>query len=521
MSKAKKLIIAAVILAILIAAVIIVPQLQKGNAPAEESSQEESSSYTPTAEDFFDRQVTEIDSIQVKNSEIEYTLKQIQKEVTGENGQKTTEQVWKLVGHEDWDIVTSATNSLATIGTTLKKVDTVNDTKNGVLANYGLASPTATVTVYYTDGSQVTVDIGDLTPDGIYRYAVLSDRDGVYTVYKSTLNYAEYDYTSLRSSDIKQVNVNDTLYYLLLEKKGERPIEIQRKEEGEEHEGVFDMSEYNILKPYTTNNAVVTGSLKEMFEKYEKFSIQKLIEADAADLAKYGLADDDFEYHIKITTQYVESTTKAEDGTSVPHYGYDTADYYFGKKAEEDEECVYFRQGGESDVYTVKAAILDQYDFEPLNYVQKLIFIFEIDKLESFELIGKSTYDGEEKHFTGTFLRQDKSEGSMDEFSRLIVLESYYMNGVLVDETLFKNVYQSMIGLMFDYEMEDPGELDPSTRIQMRYTTLDGTVYETEYYQLNEFFYVTKWGDTWMTINAKQVNELWEKVAEMEESLKQ
>ena len=520
MSKAKKLIVAAIILVLLIAAVIIVPKLQGNNAPAEENSQQESSSYTSTAEDFFERQVTDIDRIQVKNSTLEYVLKQIQKETTDSNGQKTTEQVWKLEGHENWDIVSSATNSLATLGTTLKKVDTANETKNGVLANYGLADPAVSVTVYYTDGTSVTIDIGDLTPDGIYRYAVLSDRDGVYTVYKSTLNYAEYDYTALRSTDIHQVNVNDTLYYLLLEKKGERPIEIQMKADGEEHEGVFDMSEYNLLKPYTTNNAVVSGDLKEKFGAYEKISIQKLIEADAADLAKYGLADDDFEYHVKITTQYVESTTKADDGTSIPNYGYDTVDYYFGKEAAEEEGCIYFRQGGESDVYTVNAATVDQYDFEPLNYVQKLIFIYEIDKLESFELIGKSTYDGEEKHFTGTFLRQDESEATMDEFSRLQVLESYYMNGVLVDEDLFKSVYQFMIGLMFDYESEDPGELDPSTKILMRYTTLDGVVYETEYYRLNEFFYVTKWGDTWMNVNAKQVNELWEKVAELEESMK-
>lgn len=48
---------------------------------------------------------------------------------------------------------------------------------------------------------------------------MLSDRDGVFTVYKSVATYAGYDLTNLRSITIEQINVEEELTYLLLEKK--------------------------------------------------------------------------------------------------------------------------------------------------------------------------------------------------------------------------------------------------------------------------------------------------------------
>lgn len=54
------------------------------------------------------------------------------------------------------------------------------------LAAYGLASPRATVTAEYTDGTSTTFLLGDPAPSGSRSYLKTADKTNIYTVYSST-----------------------------------------------------------------------------------------------------------------------------------------------------------------------------------------------------------------------------------------------------------------------------------------------------------------------------------------------
>lgn len=523
MSKGKKLALFAGLILILAAAVIVIAVLQSNGVlqTGEESSEE--SSFTVEDEYLLQHEKTEIASIQVRNSAAEYTLISKLTESQDSSGNQTTQQSWNLKDHEDWELTTSAVSSLASIGSALKSTSTIAEKKAEVdLANFGLDKPYAELTVTYTDGSSVVVSLGDTTPDGSYRYAMLSDRDGIYTVYKSVATYAEYDLTNLREITIEQINVEEELDYLLLEKKGSRPIEVGRWADGEKHEGIYDSSVYKFLQPYTWNASVVTGNISDMFAEYASVSVEKLIEADAADLDKYGLGENSFEHHVKVTTraEVADSNDSSSENSSAAEakktYEYHTADYYFGKSASDDGSMIYFRQGGSKDVYTVKASSLDCFNFDAFEYLQKLVFLYNIQDLDGYTVSG--TANG--KTYEASILRQNESEISSVEDSSAERLEVFYINGSLVDDSAFKKQYQRVIGVAIDYEItseEGKPAYDPKDKITLEYHFSDGTSHTVEFYRLNEFYYVTPWGDSWMACNAKQFDDMWDGFAAFEE----
>lgn len=511
MSKGKKLAVFAGVLVLLIAACLVIAVLQKnGVMPGGDSSEESSSTISTNSEYLLQRDKTEIASIDVKNEGAEYTLVSKLTQSQDSSGNEKTEQSWYLKDHEDWELTSSVINSLSSVGSALMQVSTVAENKAEVqLANYGLSKPYAEMTVHYTDGTSVTVKVGDTTPDGSYRYAVLSDHDGVYTVYKSVATYAAYDLTNLRSITIEQINVEEELTYLLLEEKDGRPIEIRTWEDGETHDEIYDTSPYKMLSPYGDWPwTVVTGNLSDYFSSYESVSIEKLVEADAADLDKYGLGDTSFEHHVKVTTR-VQDTSSENSGSDTVKYEYHTADYYFGISA--GDGLIYFRQGGSNDVYTVKESSLDCFDFEPFDYIQKIIFLYDIQKMDSYSVTGNGqTYEC-------SILRQDESEVSSTDESSAERLAVYYLNGVLKEEKAFKTQYQNVIGIMMDYEIEPGEELqyDKNDKVTITYHYTNGETEKVEFYRLNEFYYVTQWGESWMACNAQQFDTMWKGFEEL------
>ncbi len=82
-----------------------------------------------------------------------------------------------IVYEADENRVAGALGDLATLRYTRAISDTVN------LADYGLATPTMTVTFTLADGASHTLRVGDQNPTRTYRYVMADDRPEVYLVY--------------------------------------------------------------------------------------------------------------------------------------------------------------------------------------------------------------------------------------------------------------------------------------------------------------------------------------------------
>ena len=134
-------------------------------------------------------------------------------------------------------------------------------------------------------------------------------------IYKSVATYAGYDLTNLRSITIEQLTVEEELSYLFLQEKGSRPIAIELRDEDDTNEKIYDSSAFKMLQPYYWYAAVVSGNVGDMFAEYTSVSIEKLVESDAEDLDQYGLGEESFEHHVKLTTR-AEVDSDADESSS-------------------------------------------------------------------------------------------------------------------------------------------------------------------------------------------------------------
>ena len=109
-------------------------------------------------------------------------------------------------------------------------------------------------------------------------------------------------------------------------------------------------------------------------------------------------------------------------------------------------------------------------------------------------------------------LRQDEADVDSAEDSSAKRLEVYYFDDILTDEDLFKDIYQLLIGIRFDYEiLDETPAYDPNDKITIQYHPLEGKTVTVELYRLSDLYYVTQFGDTWMACNMQQIKTLWEK----------
>ena len=515
MSKGKKLLIFGIIIVLIAGATAGISILRdRGVIPDPESSEESSVHFESSSTQILDYDAEDIESIKVKNTAAAYTLVSSTATEKDSSGNSVSVQKWTMTEHPDWELSTDAVKNLVGIATGLRQVAIVAEDKSTAnLAGFGLASPVANVTITYSDGREVTLSVGDTTPDGIYRYAMLSTLNEIFTVYKSVDTYAEYTLTNLRNIVINAIHTDETLYYLFAQKKDERPIEIEYSKD--ERENIYDPSYLRFISPYTWDSAIVSGNIPENFTKYETPTISELIESEAADLAKYCLAEDNFEYHLKLTTRMevqtdssaaqTESSVKAEKT-----YEYHDVDYYFGTDA--GDGLIYFRQGDSTDVYTVDSSVLKSYSFEPFDYLQHLLYLFPINDLDSFSFTAKRTPDAAYETHKGSVLRQDEADVASTEDSSAKRLEVYYFDEILTDEDLFKDIYQLLIGIRLDYEiLDEKPAYDPNDKITIKYTSVGGKTVTVELYRLSDLYYVTPYGDTWMACNMQQIKTLWEK----------
>lgn len=162
----------------LVTAVLLLTQ------PAEEEPEEveaEDKSYLV----FGDREVTDVASVEVKNSEAEFTLSAM----TDEAGAA----YYGVEGFTDVPLDTSTTKNTVSYISALTARQLVEENADD-LEKYGLASPKAEVKVTYTDGTGFSFLVGDEAPTGSASYARRPGERDVFTV--STYQVSNFLFTA-------------------------------------------------------------------------------------------------------------------------------------------------------------------------------------------------------------------------------------------------------------------------------------------------------------------------------------
>ncbi|MBQ2509349.1 MAG: DUF4340 domain-containing protein, partial [Erysipelotrichaceae bacterium] len=307
-------------------------------------------------------------------------------------------------------------------------------------------------------------------------------------------------YLTYKAKGLRQASISGTLdtkafpCKLFMQQKGGLPIDIYYDDAYAaemQESGISLASGFRFNEPYHNDVLAVRGDLqKGYFTSLTMPEVVEVIDADCQNLDEYGLGDEP-EYHEIITTR---------TGTE-GNYTYNTTDYIFGYRYGENDEFIYFREGGSNYVFGVEASVLATRSFTPFDFVNKLMFLRSITKVDH----GTLTIDGETYSFSALRQELDEANGITEE-NRLSV---YYFNDVLADSDLFLNLYRMMISVSPAYEILEEPTYNTGDVISFTLYLTDGTQETVSYYRLSEFYYVAQIDeDHWFAVSTNSFDDI-------------
>lgn len=319
---------------------------------------------------------------------------------------------------------------------------------NNALADYGLDNPNRSVTVHLNDGSTKTILFGASAVIDNEIYVMEKESGAIYTL-------SSYQADSLLQSpenfrDLTVCTIDNTSIKAFSIKKGS--TEILRIEKSEEEKDKDDPSaqiqDYNMTYPHAVKAS--SDKVGALIEKLGAVTATEIAEENPADLSKYGLQSPAV---ITVTDSEGEHTVK------------------LGFKNGSD---VYMMSGNLPVVYSAPCDFYDiVFSAAASDYVDRFIHIFNIDTIKEIEFT-----EGGEAHKLS--IKGDTSkEGECD----------YKLDGKKLDESTFKRLYQSIIGITFTDTAEASPSGSPAATVKFRFKNKKEKTFS--YYAIDERYSYT------------------------------
>ena len=389
---------------------------------------------------------------------------------------KNTHGTYKLIrkdkalvldGYTDLTLSDTAVSGVADAATKLSATDSLGKATD--LAQFGLSTPVATMTVTYTDGSTLTLYLGNATPSESGYYVRLSDSDEVFICSSSTVSDLFEANTALVATSLitaptarsDDENGKAVLYAVdLTGKNYPQPLSLRRTTEDDPEE--YTYFSYLITKPYLrgTNDAVTTA-LSSFTSLYADSAA--VLHPTKAQLAELGFTDPLIRAKLVLA---IESTASDETSGTAASGSSDTESkthqIFYNKTnveltvgSQDKDGSYYVTVGGTDAVFLVTKSTLSaiaerQYD----NSVSTLLFLKSITDIGRIDL----TVDG--KAHTLTLAHYPDKE---DNDETLVVKEG--------DKQLstpdFRTLYSRMMGLQRYASATELPSGQPAMRLSM------------------------------------------------------
>lgn len=370
-------------------------------------------------------------------------------------------------------------------GTMASQVSTMISTKLVAkdcenLADYGLDSPALTITLTTTDGSQVTLMLGEKSTaaDGYYAYTSLSD-----TVYILTTSvYTSYDYTESQLIEIEDAPsiTADYITQLHVESKdGTTEFEAAY----DEKDAVFkDIYGWDIRKPFKETVAGDIYALSELFANYTSLSYTQCEDYTGRHDKKYGLKKPswviDVDYYEVQPDAEAEAAGEEAEEIHIPY----TYQLLVGDK-DSSGEYYYVRPSDSKRVYLMEASVVENMvQIDAMKYIYANIYIGTVYSLNEIDM----EVGGESYHMELT-----KEDVPSDEEDKSEVSFTAKINGKEVDEEAFRLAYGSAGTLSYSGVIDESVDADdtPYCTVTMHEEKRDVTIsflpYKKNSYRVN------------------------------------
>ena len=348
------------------------------------------------------------------------------------------------------------------------------------LALYGLAKPQATANVYLEDGTVKTFYLGDKTPTDSSFYIQVKGDPKVYTVSSYTGQNMLYTVSDLRDKTITPTINPQEITYVRARFRDGQSLEITAKTEAEAKDISLGLSGYLVTKPFAYPVGGSADKIDQFVQGMLGVSIDQFVDDNPVSLAKYGL-----------DKPWGEVVVRDKTGT---------LGFQFGKN--KDENSLYFKIVGKPSVYTTSTYSVEFMNTTPFDMVDKFAYIPNIVDVDRIEV----TANGVTHTFTlSRTVTKAEKEGDEDQ-----TVTTYTGDGKTMDESAFKDWYQTIIGLT----VEGVGKginVKAAPAVTTRYTLNKGSVRQVlvSYVPYNADFYgVVVNGEGQFVISKSQISKM-------------
>jgi hypothetical protein len=308
-------------------------------------SQRVKTNVTKKAEEFRDRKLTDLSTLQVNRVALKTPAGEMELQKQGENWEITRPLRARADNQKVADLISQVTAA---------RIQQFVAEAGGDLQPYGLTEPRGSITLFKQDGNEgQTLQIGGTPPEQQDQvYVRFSARNFVYTLPKKIEEVLNTKPADLRDKHLVRFDTN-VLDRITIDAQGKGKTVLARKDQG-----------WTIAS--RENQPANSAEVTRLLDTLKNEQVTRFVEDVASDLAKYGL--DRPQLQVTLSSFASENTAETAAGEKP------IATIAFGNV---EAESVFARIGEEPFVVAVRKGLLDQIFTDPTKWQELAIFKFK------------------------------------------------------------------------------------------------------------------------------------------------
>lgn len=361
------------------------------------------------------------------------------------------------------------------------------------LEQYRLDKPLVTIKATMDNDESITLSIGMKVAGEKGYYGYIDYMDGIYILdsdYGTEFLYNSIEMTELTDQPLITAT---NIYHVLVEKAEGDNFELLYDKRNDTDKTVSGLYPWVVLQPYEEGYSADGTKVTNTLPTFADIKFIQCVDYKGDDLSRYGLDNPDNKVTVKYYNQYTE---KLDEAIVDPNTGNEITEktitedhtYELLVGGQDEDGNYYVKKSDGTAVYTMEAAKIDaMLAVEPFTVMMNYVFLPYIDTINKIEM------EIEGKPYVMEIKRKTTTDDKGDEVTQ----SSYYYNGNVVEESVFKDVYQRVITASYDTKVTgDVSAEGKEPYFTVRFYMSDDYVYSTSYIPYNESFYLISEGET-------------------------
>ena len=430
---------------------------------------------------------------------------------------------YSIAGKENFEVNSDEASALITYACQLNAAQLVQENVTD-MEQFGLKNPAASFTANYTDGTSKTYFLGDKTPSTSAYYLCEKGGSTVYLVYSAVYNAYNRNVNSLHTLPAISID-SAAISGLVVERKGKDTVELTLNGENTDplsistlrleqpflydansdranevltaaaalnvsgYAGrVDDGKDYGLTEP-TARIAITTTTEVQVPAETPAPTVEPAAEATAEPAAEVTA-----EPAAEVTAEPAAEATAEPEPEMITKQVVETRTFTIGSRAEDGK--VYCTVDESGAVYLMDESLLSFLDKAKAPYLVdqfiNLVSIFKVDGI----VIEDANGGKYEMGITREPVLNESGEQELDNNGNPKTNDTYTFNGTATTDSLFKKMYQEIIGTLADKLLEEtPPVGDTVLRITYKLNIAPGELV-IEYQSYDDDYYVARRGDT-------------------------